>query len=424
MSAVHATEMLVFWTFVQIIIMIVAARAMNFGFRRMGQPGVIGEIVAGLLLGPSLFGHFFPEIHTALFKNEASTSITILSQIGLTLLMFQIGADFEFRHLSDARNSRKAVAIAAASIAVPLGLGILIGEASHAQLAAQIDPHAYSLFVGVALAITALPILGRILAQFGLTRAELGVVAITAAAINDVLGWILLALISAYVTAQLSTQMVLLQFAGIAAFAFALRYIATPLVGRALVRWPARDGTIPANVMAGTLCLIFLLAICTFKLHLFAIFGGFAAGLLYHRHVPFVEAWQKQVGQFVLVFFLPIFFTFTGLRTNMLGLGMADLPWLAAILVAAIGGKILPVYLAARATGSSKAEALTYGSLMNTRALMELIVLNIGYEFGVLPQNMFTMLVLMAVVTTVMTGPILRRLLPRIGHTAPEEIEA
>jgi Kef-type K+ transport system membrane component KefB len=177
--------------------------------------------------------------------------------------------------------------------------------------------------------------------------------------------------------------------------------------------------------MAAVLCLAFSLGITTYLIGIFAIFGGFAAGLLFHRHVSFVEAWRNQVGQFVLIFFLPIFFTSTGLKTNILGLDtMQDLVWLAVILAAAIGGKIVPVYIAARAASFDHDEAAILGSLMNTRALMELIVLNIGYDLGFIPQKVFTMLVIMAVVTTVMTGPLLQVLLPRMGHYAPRLVEA
>jgi Kef-type K+ transport system membrane component KefB len=176
--------------------------------------------------------------------------------------------------------------------------------------------------------------------------------------------------------------------------------------------------------MAIVLALIFALAIATFKLGIFAIFGGFLAGLLFHTHAGFVAAWRAEVGRFVLVFFLPIFFTFTGLRTNLLGLGAGDLGWLAVVLAFAIGGKMLPVWLAARSSGFGGREAGILAALMNTRALMELIVLNIGYDLGFLPQNVFTMLVVMAVVTTVMTGPILQLLLTRIGHVIPRGIEA
>jgi Kef-type K+ transport system membrane component KefB len=167
------------------------------------------------------------------------------------------------------------------------------------------------------------------------------------------------------------------------------------------------------------------MGMCTFKLGIFAIFGGFAAGLLFHHDRKFVEAWRKQVGTFVLVFFLPIFFTFTGLRTNVLGLTSAtDWMWALVFLAGSTFGKIIPVFVAARAAGYTNQEATLIGSLMNTRGLMELIVLNIGFETGFIPQEVFTMLVIMAVVTTMMAGPLLKFTMPRIGLTIPRHIEA
>jgi Kef-type K+ transport system membrane component KefB len=424
-ATVHQAEHLLFFVLLQLIIMVGAARLLNGLFRRLGQPGVIGEIVAGLMLGPSLFGHFFPGTSAALFGTTASPPIVILSQIGLILLMFQIGADFEFGHLKAARNRRATVSVALASICVPFALGCAIGEASAPVLAPGTDPLTYSLFLGVALAITAVPILGRILREYGLNQTEIGVVAISAAAINDVVGWILLAGVSAYATAKFSTAEVALQLGGLALLVAVLWVALRPLVDRLLKLMPIRDGELPPNLMALVLCLVFALAIWTFQLGIFAIFGGFAAGLLFHRHPGFVEAWRRQVGQFVLVFFLPIFFTFTGLRTNILGLtGTTDMMWLAIVLAAAILGKIIPVYVGGRLAGYSHHESSILGSLMNTRALMELIVLNIGFDLGFIPQNVFTMMVIMAVATTVMTGPLLKLLLPRAGHRIPVGIEA
>jgi Kef-type K+ transport system membrane component KefB len=177
--------------------------------------------------------------------------------------------------------------------------------------------------------------------------------------------------------------------------------------------------------MAAVLCVMLALSICTYKLGIFAIFGGFAAGLLFHRHAAFVTAWQRQVGRFVMVFFLPVFFTFTGLRTNVLGLStLTDLQWLVIVVSAATLGKLIPVYIASRLSHFDRHQSWLLGALMNTRGLMELIVLNIGFDLGFLPQKVFTMLVIMAVVTTVMTGPLLRLLLPRTGHVIPEGIEA
>jgi Kef-type K+ transport system membrane component KefB len=419
------SENLLFWTLLQLIVMVGAARYMHTVFRRIGQPGVIGEIVAGLLLGPSLIGHFFPQSSLALFGQHASTPITIISQIGLILLMFQIGMDFEFGHLGTPRNRRAAILVTIFSVSIPLGIGILIGHWSAATLAPAIDPTRYSLFLGLGMAITAVPILGRILRQYGLTHTEVGVVAISAAALNDVIGWLLLSAVSAYAASQLSGAHVALQLGGLALLLAALWFVLRPSVTRLLARYPVHNGMVNLNLMAIVICLIFILGICTYQLGIFAIFGGFAGGVLFHRNKAFVEAWRSQVGAFVLVFFLPVFFTYTGLRTNVLGLSSgADWQWLAIILAASVLSKIVPVYFVGRACGFNRNESSILGTLMNTRALMELIVLNIGFDLGLIPQNVFTMLVIMAVVTTLMAGPILKRLLLSTGHVVPAGMEA
>ena len=423
--SVHQTEDLLFSILLQVIVMIGAARLGNTVLRRLGQPGVVGEILAGLLLGPSLFGYFFPDASHALFGARASTPIVIISQIGLIFLMFQIGMDFEFGHLKNRRNRRAVAAVTLVSVGVPLVLGFLIGRASAAAFAPGIDATVYSLFCGVGLAITAVPVLGRILREYGLTRTEVGVVAISAAAVNDVLGWVLLAGVSAYAMARFSGAHMALQVGGLLLFVLLLWFVLRPLVSRLLRAKPMREGHVPANLMAVVICLMFATGICTYLLGIFAIFGGFAAGLLFHRHEAFVKAWHRQVGQFVLVFFLPVFFTFTGLRTNVLGLsGADDVRWLAVVVAAAALGKILPVYAAARLSGFDRHHGWILGTLMNTRGLMELIVLNIGLDLGFIPPKVFTMLVIMAIVTTIMTGPLLKVLLPRAGHVVPHGMEA
>ena len=424
-STVHQTESLLFNILLQLIVMIAAARTGNQILRRFGQPGVIGEIIAGLLLGPSLFGHYFPGASLALFGAHASVPITIISQIGLVLLMYQIGADFEFGHLTQSRNRNATLSIAIVSILIPFVLGFALGELSAHSLAPTIDQLTYSLFFGVGLAITAVPILGRILREFELTRTEIGVVAISAAALNDVTGWVLLAGISAYASAQFSAGAIGIQVAGIVLLGAASWLGLRPLTRWLLSRMPIENGNVPPNLMTTIICLIFVMGICTYKLGIFTIFGGFLTGLLFHHDRRFVEAWRAQIGKFVLVFFLPVFFTYTGLRTNVLGLTTAaDWSWLMVVLAAAILGKLIPVYLASRAMGFSHWESSILGSLMNTRALMELIVLNIGFDLGFIPQNVFTMLVIMAVVTTVMTGPLLRLLLPRAGYAVPVGVDA
>lgn len=419
------TEQLLVSILIQLVIMIGAARLMNLLVRRLGHPGVIGETIAGLLLGPSLLGHFFPGFSVAVFGAKPATPIVILSQIGLILLMFQIGTNFEFRHLREARSQKGLVPIAAASVLAPFGLGIWIGWLSAPIFAAQINATVYSLFCGVAMAITAVPILGRILAEYGLNRHELGVLAISAAAINDVTGWLLLAGVSAFAMSGFDPLRSALQVGGVVVFAFACFGIGRPVANWLLRTFPSRGGELNPTMMAILLIVMFTMGMCTFKLGIFAIFGGFASGLLFHHDTDFVEAWRKQVGVFVLVFFLPIFFTFTGLRTNVLGLtSPTDWAWAVVFLAASVVGKIIPVFVVARLHGYNNQEAMLLGSLMNTRALMELIVLNIGFETGFIPQKVFTMLVIMAVVTTVMAGPFLKVTMPRLGLVIPRGIDA
>lgn len=427
-EAAHG-EGLLLATLLQLIVIVLAARAANLAMRRCGQPGVVGEIIAGLLLGPSCFGALLPQAAAFLFQGPAAAPIGVLSQIGLILLMFQIGSEFHFGQLAQPGRRKAVAAIAAASLAVPLGAGLLLGLYSAPFLAAGTDRLVYSLFFAVAMAITAVPVLGRILREFGLTRTPLGVIAISAAAVNDVVGWVLLGLVSAFATARLSLPHAALQLAGIAGFALLLWYLGRPLADRLVRRYQVTGGTaegqLPGSLMAIVLALLFAAAICTSRLGLFAIFGGFAVGLLFHRHRAFVEAWRRQVGQFVLVFFLPVFFTCTGLRTNLLGLdGVSDWSWCALIVLVAGAAKIVPVYFAARAAGMRNEDAAACGVLMNTRALMELVVLNIGLDLGFIPSKVFTLLVIMAVATTLVTAPLLRLRYRRGGQPLVVAAEA
>lgn len=416
MPAVLAQEAYLASILAQLLVIILVGRLMNRAFVAMGQPGAVGEIVGGLMLGPSLLGLVVPDLHAGFFPAETARTLWVIGQIGLILLMFEIGADFEFGHLAERRYRRAAILTAILSVAVPFAVGVALGFQTHAVLAPGKDRMLYALFMGVALAITAVPILGRILRDYGLNRAPIGVVAISAAAANDVAGWLILAAIAALATGGLADGFFLWRLAALAALGLALRFVLAPIVARmvAVVAGPLERQDMPAGLMAATIAFAFAAALATEAIGIFAIFGGFAVGLVYHRHVAFVAAWRQGVGRFVLVFFLPIFFTLTGLRTDIWGLTTADLPWMALILAAAIGAKVLPSYLAGRLAGFSKPESWLLGSLMNTRALMELIVLNIAYDLGVLPRNVFTMLVLMAVITTLMTGPLIKLLLPRL----------
>jgi Kef-type K+ transport system membrane component KefB len=424
-SSVHQLENLLFFTLIQLIAIIVMARVANIVARKVGQPGAVGEMMAGIILGPSLLGALFPDTFKWLFKSVSAEPITIMSQIGLTLLMFQIGMDFEFKHLKTAANRRAMLGITIGSITLPFALGFALGHWSHPYLAPDIAKLPYCLFAAVALSITAVPILGRILREFDLNRHKVGVIAITAAAANDVVGWFLLAVISALSLAQFSAAKTMGQLALIVAFMLVCWFVVRPILVAFLRRYRFENETLPPTAMTVILAAIMFAGICTYKLGIFAIFGGFILGTLVHDLDEFVNAWRKQVGQFVLVFFLPIFFTYTGLRTNIAGLDSIALwQWAVAFFAVAVIGKILGAYIGARMGQLNHQEALTIGYLMNTRALMELIVLNIGYDLGFIPQSLFTMLVMMAIGTTIMTGPLLRLSLPKMGHVVPKGIEA
>ena len=412
-SGVHTIETLLLFTLLQLIVIIVAARGAGYVSVRLKQPRAVGEIVAGLLLGPSLFGALAPTPFNWLFRSIDSTPLTLISQIGLILLMFQIGLEFDFSQLGTAVNRRVTLLVTSAGILLPFSLGFGFGQVSAAVLAPGISPLAYSLFIAIALSITAVPILGRILMEFGLTRSRLGVVTIAAAAANDAVGWVLLAVVAAISTDHFSGPAVIRQLTGLVMYLAVSWWVMRPLISRWLKRCPITAEHLPQDVLALLLALIFGSAIVTSQLGIFAIFGGFIAGVLLHRHHVLVRAWRARVEDLLMVFFLPIFFTYTGLRTDIGSLASGNLwGWCAGLILLAMAGKLVGCYWAARAGGLGRDEARCIAIMMNTRALMELIVINLGYDLGVLPRPVFTMLVLMAIASTLMTAPGLRLWLP------------
>jgi Kef-type K+ transport system membrane component KefB len=408
---VHHTELLLFFVLLQLIIIIAAGRIGSTLAVRVGQNAAVGEIVVGLLLGPSFYGALAPETFQYVFRSVSSESLTILSQIGLLLLMFQIGLEFDFGHLSNLRNRRSVIAVSIAGLLVPFLTGLVVGYLTAPWLSPKADHITSSLFIATALSITALPILGRILLDLSLEHTSLGVIAICAAAINDVFGWVLLMLVTALAAAQFSGAIFAVNLLLIVGFFVVSQWCVRPVL-LCLLRWLRLQSGEPLDsaTLGVLLISIFAAGITTYKLGIFAIFGGFMAGVILSRERELVQTWRERITPFVTVFFLPIFFTFTGLRTNIGGLDSVVL-WIACagIIALACLAKYLPVYWAACAVGHPKEEAKMLGILMNTRALMELIVINIGYELGAISQNMFTILVLMAIVSTVITSPLMRR---------------
>jgi Kef-type K+ transport system membrane component KefB len=271
-----------------------------------------------------------------------------------------------------------------------------------------------ALFVATAFSITALPILGRIMIEYRLTRTRLGVVAISAAAVNDVVGWLMLALITTLTVSNAVGGEFALRVALVGVFGLATAKLIRPLLKKAIRRSNPQGGGMSANLLGGLLVVIFIAAMTTYQIGIFAIFGGFMMGVILFDEPELVAAWRERVGGFVTVFFLPIFFTYTGLRTSIGGLDTwSDWGWCSAIVATASLTKWCGAYWGARRSGFDQAESSMMGFMMNTRALMELIVINVGFDLGVISQKMFTMLVIMAIVSTVITTPAIRYFLTR-----------
>ena len=414
--SVHKTELLVFFTLLQLTIIVLAGRIGGEAARRFAQSAAVGEIIVGILLGPSLFGMVAPDVFHFVFRSVPAEPMQVLSQIGLILLMFQIGLEFNFSHLSERRHRKTVLRVAAASLLLPFGIGLAFGYYSAPILSPQADPFAAALFIATAFSITALPILGRILIEFNLANTSLGVIAISAAAINDVIGWLLLALITTIATANFDGGEFSLRVFAVAVFFAASWFVVRPLMKKIVRHSGPRDGKLSNNLLGILIAAVFLSGMTTYQLGIFAIFGGFMMGVILHDEYELVTAWRERIGHFVNVFFLPIFFTYTGLRTNIGGLDEVSLwAWCGVTVVLATLGKFGGAYGAARWSGLNHYEGKVLGIMMNTRALMELIVINIGYDLGVISQNVFTMLVIMAIVSTVVTTPCLRRWWPHTG---------
>jgi Kef-type K+ transport system membrane component KefB len=415
-SAVHQSEALLYFVLLQLVVIVLAGRLGGALAKRLGQSSAVGEIVIGILLGPSLFGLLMPDLFQYVFRSVPSAPLSILSQIGLILLMFQIGLEFDFSHLTEQRNRKAVWGIAAAGMVAPFALGFGAGYWVAPILSPGVNQLASALFVATAFSITALPILGRIMMEFKLTRTPIGVIAISAAAINDVIGWLLLALITTITVSQFEPTAFGIKVALVGAFFAASWFGVRPALKRLVRHCREGDDALPPMLMGGLLAAIFIGAMTTYQLGIFAIFGGFMMGVILHDEVDMIKAWNLKIGAFVQVFFLPIFFTYTGLRTQVGSLdSMGAWGWCALLIALATLGKFGGCYLAARWAGMSHNEGKVIGIMMNTRALMELIVLNVGLDLGVISPTMFTMLVLMAIVSTVVTTPGLLAWLPAIG---------
>jgi Kef-type K+ transport system membrane component KefB len=389
-------------------VIMVTARLVGAVFARLDQPAVIGEVVGGIMLGPSLLGRIWPDGAAALLPADSAPFLGVISQLGVILYMFLVGLELDLHVLRS--RARTTIAISNAGIVVPFVLGAALAWplfTDYAPPGVGFTP--FALFIGVSMSITAFPVLARILGDRGLQRTPIGILALTCAAIDDVTAWCLLAFVVSVTQATTGSAIVTVALTAV--------YIAVMLtVGRrlmvAIVSRLDASRRIGEQSLTLVLAAVLLSAVATEYIGVHAIFGAFLFGAIIPHESGIARHVRERIEDVVRVMLLPAFFAFTGLRTE-IGLLQTAQDWLicAVIIAVATAGKFGGAALAARVTGLPWRESAALGILMNTRGLVELIVLNIGLDLGVISPRLFTMLVVMALVTTMMTSPILTTLL-------------
>lgn len=397
--------------FLQIAVIIVAARAVGAAFKRLQQPQVMGEMVAGILLGPSFLGWLAPDVWAKLFPPASLGALSSLSQTGLLLFMFLIGLELNPRLLRG--RGHTALVTSHASIIAPFTLGSILALYLYPRYSDDgVSFVEFSLFMGAAMSVTAFPVLARILTERNLLRTKMGAVTIACAAVDDVTAWCILAGVVALVRSSEAGGALAGTLVGSAIYVGAMLWLVRPLVGRLEAYYHSR-GRLTQDMVAIAILLVLASAWTTEWLGIHALFGAFLMGAVMPKEHGFVHELTQRMEDLTLVLFLPLFFAFTGLRTQV-GLLEGVGPWLDCGLVIAVAvlGKLGGSSIAARASGLSWREAGALGVLMNTRGLMELVILTIGLDLGVISPVMFVMMVLMALVTTFMTTPLLERIYP------------
>ena len=388
----------------QVVVILITAKLAGSLFLKLGQPSVIGEMVAGIVLGPSLLGLIFPQALSFLFPASSMGTLRLLSQIGVILFMFIVGMELNARQLQE--KARAAVMISHAGIVAPFFMGVIVSLLIYRAFAPPaISFTSFALFMGVAMSVTAFPVLARIIEERGMTNTYLGNTAIACAAVDDVTAWCILALVIAVVKSDGIGASLLTIFLALI-FTAAMLLVVKPQLNRLFGGETGEKDS--KGTVAGVLAFLFISAYFTELIGIHAIFGAFIAGVIMPPAPAFRSFLKERLSTFSSAALLPLFFVFTGLRTQ-IGLLNDWQSWLVClgIIAVAIAGKLGGGMMAARWAGMSWSDSLSIGALMNTRGLMELIVLNIGYDLGILPGRIFAIMILMAIVTTCMTGPFL-----------------
>ena len=399
----------------QVTVVLLASRVTGILFKKIKQPQVVGEMVAGILLGPSLLGWAAPVASAFLFPASSMGYLNALSQIGLVFFMFLVGISLNPRELTG--HGHAAVLTSHASIVTPFCLGSALALFLYPRLATEgVSFVSFALFMGSAMSITAFPVLARILTETNLLRSRMGTLAISCAAVDDVTGWCILAYIVILVRSESSATSLWITIGGALAYVLVMIAGVKPLLG-GFERSFRRNGRLTENMLAFILVLALISALTTEKLGIHSLFGAFFMGAVMPKSPEFVHAVLNKLEALTVVALLPLFFAFSGLRTS-IGMVHGELWVFTALVIAtAIAGKLGGSMFAARMAGVPWRDATSLGILMNTRGLMELIALNIGLDIGVISPTVFAILVLMALVTTFMTTPLLEWSYPPKSRT-------
>ncbi|MBD9467316.1 cation:proton antiporter [Pseudomonas sp. Pdm06] len=399
--------------FLQIVFIILTAKVAGAFLKRLGQPEVVGEMIAGFVLGPLVLGFFFPDFHHALFKGDAVTQLKVLSDLGILLFMFVVGAEFRMPEQHSPYAHGKVLLIAGCSIALPFILGVAIAPLLYSTFAPAGVPHlGFNLFIATLFSVTAFPVLARILKERRMLDSEVGALSLMAAAVSDVCAWVLLAITAMSLQLDRQWQELALRLCGLAALCGASFWCVRPL----LRRWIAHlEGRRTLTLLAVLVCGALVYGSITEWLQVHAVFGAFLFGACLPRDQRLLNMLVERVEHIAVIVLMPGFFALAGLNTTAATFSAVGVSLLGLVLLVAIAGKLLGGALGARFAGYSTPVAIDIGVLMNTRGLMELVVLKIGLDLGIIGKELFTLFVIMTVVTTVMTGPLLN-LLQRLRH--------
>ncbi len=391
--------------FLQIILILTTARLFGTVFSKLGQPSVVGEIIAGIFLGPSIIGLLFPEFTRFVFPADSLKNLQFLSQIGLIFFMFMIGMELDLHKIKN--KAKDAFVISHSSIIFPFFLGVLLSYFIYEKFApANISFLVFSLFMGIAMSITAFPVLARIVQERGLTKTPLGVMVISCAAADDITAWCILAVVIAIAKAGTVTSALYTIVPAIVYIALML-YVVRPWL-RKFITLSGKAETLDKTLVTVTFFVLLVSSYIAEVIGIHLLFGAFLAGTIMPQSIKIKTLLTEKIEDVSVIVFLPVFFAVTGLRTQ-IGLLNEGRLWITCLSVVSVAvvGKFGGSAFAARLVGQSWKDSLSIGALMNTRGLMELIVLNIGYDLGILSPEIFAIMVLMAVATTFMTGPLL-----------------